>query len=74
MSSVKTKSQYLKARNKNNSYASNIKSEFSKIHWPSKQEVVKASISILVFVVFFVGFVAISDLLLSKVFFKFKGI
>ena len=74
MSSVKTKPQYLKARNKGNSYTSNIKSEFSKIHWPSKQEVIKASISILIFVVFFVGFVALSDLMLSKVFFKFKGI
>ena len=73
MSSVKTKSQYLKARNKGNSYTNNLKSEFGKIHWPTKQDVVKASISILIFVVFFVGFVALSDLMLSKVFFKFKG-
>ena len=74
MSSVKTKSQYLKSRNKSGSYSSNIKSEFSKIFWPSKQDVIKASISIIIFVMFFVGFVALSDLLLSKVFFKFKGI
>ena len=73
MSSVKTKPQYLKARNKGNAYTSNLKSEFGKIHWPTKQEVIKASISILIFVVFFVGFVALSDLMLSKVFFKFKG-
>lgn len=75
MSQSKAKSQYLKARSKSGTtFSNNLKSEFAKIQWPTTPDVVKASIAILIFVVFFTSFVTFSDYALSKFFFIIKGI
>jgi len=75
MSQSKTKSQYLKARSKSGTtFTNNLKAEFGKIQWPASPDVVKASIAILIFVVFFTSFVTFSDYLLSQLFFLIKGI
>ena len=74
MSKTNVKSQYLKARSKNrHSFVGNLSAEFGKIHWPTTPAVVKASFSILVFVVFFTSFVTFADYLLSKLFFVIRG-
>ena len=72
--STKSKPQYLKARSKSGTtFSNNLKSEFGKIQWPTTPDVIKASIAILVFVVFFTSFVTFSDYLLAKLFFLIKG-
>ena len=51
---------------------SNIKSDFKKIEWPTKDHVVRSSIITIIMVSFFSIFVAGSDFILSKVIFIVK--
>lgn len=59
-----------KKAKQNISFFKGVKSEFKKITWPTREELVKNTIVVLVFCIFIALFVWIIDLGLSKLLFQ----
>lgn len=62
----KTKKKETKKVPKEN-YFAGVKSEMSKVKWPTKQEVLKYTISTIVFVLILVGFFLLMSLVMSGI-------
>ena len=48
-------------------FCSGVKSEFKKVHWPTKADMVKYSIATIVFILFFSGFFYLIDVIFAFV-------
>lgn len=55
----------VKSKAKKNSFFKQVKQEMKKVKWPSKKEMVKYSITTLVFVLIFAGFFYLIDVLFA---------
>ena len=55
----------VKSKAKKVSFLKQVKSEMKKVKWPSKKEMVKYSITTLVFIVLFAGFFYLIDVLFA---------
>ena len=48
-------------------FCNGVKSEFNKVHWPKKKDMVKYSIATIVFVIFCAGFFYLIDVLFALI-------
>ena len=64
---VKNTKKEKKEKVKKENYFEGVRSELSKVKWPSKQEVLKYTVATIVFVVVLVVFFILLDLLMSAI-------
>ncbi len=64
---VKNTKKVKKEKVKKENYFEGVRSELSKVKWPSKQEVLKYTVATIVFVVVLVVFFILLDLLMSAI-------
>lgn len=48
-------------------FCNGVKSEFNKVHWPSKKEMIKYSIATIVFIIFFALFFYIIEVIFALI-------